>query len=98
MSALVAVFLPDGRVLALPPEQLRAALAAGAALGLGQHHEEAPLLSGAPERWVNSEELAALIGVHATTIEGMAKRQEIPSIRAGKALRFKVSEVEAALK
>ena len=96
-AALVAIFLPDGRVLALPPEQLRAALAAGEALGLAVT-ATAVANSTAPERWLNSEELAELIGIHSTTVEAMAKRDEIPSIRAGKALRFKLSEVETSIK
>jgi excisionase family DNA binding protein len=96
-AALVAIFLPDGRVLALPPETLRAALAAGEDLGLGQG--AALVVAGnTPERWLTSEELGALIGVHSTTVEGMARDKKIPSIRAGKALRFKLSEVEAAIK
>jgi excisionase family DNA binding protein len=96
MTDTVAIFLPDGRALALAPDALRAALAAGEALGLtaGVAHPTA----AAPERWLNSEELGRVIGVHSTTVEAMAKRDEIPSERFGKALRFKVSEVEAKIR
>ena len=92
---MVAIFLPDGRALALDPEALRAALAAGAAMGLVP---PVPTTTNTPERWLNSEELGGLLGLHSTTIEGMAKRGEIPHMRAGKALRFKASEVEAAIR
>jgi excisionase family DNA binding protein len=97
-AALVAIFLPDGRVMALPADQLRAALAAGEGLGLAAQVTTAAVQSATPERWLNSEELGELIGIHATTVEGMARAKTIPSIRAGKALRFKLSEVEAAIK
>jgi excisionase family DNA binding protein len=95
VTDMVAIFLPDGRALALAPEALRAALAAGAAMGLG-----AAVLATTttPERWLNSEELGGLLGIHSTTVEAMAKRSEIPHIRAGKALRFEASAVKAALK
>ncbi len=96
MTDLVAILLPDGRCLALAPEALRAALATGTAMGLAATTpaQDPPT----PERLLNSEELAALLGIHSTTVEGMAKRGEIPSIRAGKALRFEPSVVKAALK
>jgi len=95
VTALVAIILPDGRCLALAPEALRAALAAGEAFGLAATPPTKN--AAAPERWLTSEQIAELIGVHSTTVEAMAKRGEIPSIRAGKALRFKFSEVEAAI-
>jgi len=95
-ETLVAVLLPDGRCLALAPEALRAALAAGSALGLAAPPVAVPATT--TERWMNSEEIGELIGIHSTTVEGMAKRGEIPSMRAGKALRFKLSEVEAAIR
>lgn len=47
---------------------------------------------------MNSRELAALLKVGDTTVEGMAARGEIPSVRIGKALRFEVDAVLAALK
>jgi excisionase family DNA binding protein len=97
MSAMVAIPMPDGRWLALSPEGLRSALAAGEALGLAV---TAPVSPGntAPEGWMNSEELGELLGLHSTTIEAMAKAQKIPSIRVGKALRFEPSAVKAALR
>lgn len=97
-TAVVAVFLPDGRVLALAPEALRAALAAGEELGLATAGVSSAANSAAPERWLNSEELGELIGIHSTTVEAMARAETIPAIRAGKALRFEPSAVKAALK
>jgi excisionase family DNA binding protein len=95
-AALVVIPLPDGRWLGLSAEALQEALARGAALGLGAT-ATAPT-AATPERWLTSEELGALIGLHSTTVEAMSKRGEIPSMRAGKALRFKASEVEAAIR
>ena len=99
MADLVAIPLPDGRWLALPPDALRAALVAAAAMGLGPTAVLAPLPAGdPPERWIDSRELSALTGIGDTTLEAWAKSGRVPSIRAGKALRFKPSEVERALK
>lgn len=50
------------------------------------------------ERWLTSQEMAELTGIGSTTWEGLAKRGEIPHVRCGKALRFVLSEVRAALK
>lgn len=99
MSELVAIPLPDGRWVALPPDALRAGLAAAAALGLGAPGAPVPSPADAkPERWIDSRELAELTGIGDTTLEAWAKAGRVPSIRAGKALRFKASEVEWALK
>jgi excisionase family DNA binding protein len=96
-AALIAIFLPDGRVLALAPEALRAAVAAGAELGLGAV-EAVPVPTSTTERWLTSEELQAATGIHSTTWEARAKSGEIPCLRVGKSLRFKLSEVEAAIR
>jgi excisionase family DNA binding protein len=100
VSSLIAVPLPDGRWLALTPDALRAALDAALALGLGPSASPAgSTAAGASfERLVDSEELGKLLGVHSTTVEGLAKAGTIPSIRCGKALRFEPSTVKAALK
>jgi len=51
------------------------------------------------ERWLNSRELSELTGIGDTSLEAMARDNRIPSIRVGsRALRFKFSEVEAALR
>jgi len=100
MSDLVAVPLPDGRWIALAPEALHAALDRAVAMGLGGHTvgEMPPIAGHQPERWIDSRELAALTGIGDTTLEAWAKTGTVPSIRAGKALRFKASEVERALR
>jgi excisionase family DNA binding protein len=96
---LVAVPLPDGRWLALEPNALRTALEAAQALGLGSSGSPTNATgAGAPvEPLMDSEQLGKLFGVHATTLEGMAKSGKIPSIRCGKALRFEPSAVKAAM-
>jgi len=92
---MIAVPLPDGRWLALTREEFAAALARGAEMmGPAQ-----PAVIGGPiepERLVDSRGLAALLGVHDTTVEALAARGEIPSHRFGKALRFAPSDVLAA--
>jgi excisionase family DNA binding protein len=99
MSALVAVPLPDGRWIALPPEALREAVAAAAAMGLRVNAAPAGTADAATERLMNSEEIAELLGIHSTSVEAMAKAGTIPSIRVGaKALRFEPSAVKAALR
>jgi excisionase family DNA binding protein len=100
VANIVAVPLPDGRWLALPTEELAAALDRAAGLGLRANAFPAPLVVAGhtAERWLDSRELAELTGIHDTTLEGWAKSGAIPCLRAGKALRFKASEVEAALR
>lgn len=39
-------------------------------------------------------EVARILRLEATTVRGMAKRQEIPAIKVGKVWRFKRSEIE----
>ncbi len=95
---VVAVPLPDGRWLALPADVLSAGLARAASMGLGAASTVATGTNSSPEKWLTSEELQALTGVHSTTWEGKAKTGEVPHIRVGKSLRFVLSEVEAALK
>jgi excisionase family DNA binding protein len=99
-SELVAVPLPDGRWLALTPEALREALVAGGQLGLGKAGAapSAATVAPADEPLMNSEELGAVLGLHSTTVEGMAARGEIPSIRIGRALRFEPAAVKEALR
>jgi len=96
LNALLAIPLPDGRWIGLTPEAFASALEAGSALGLGP--ATTSIAAGPPEPLLNSEQMAALVGVHSTTIEAMAKRDEIPSVRIGKALRFEPSAVKAKLR
>jgi hypothetical protein len=97
-AALVAIILPDGRVLALAPEALRAALAAGAELGFGAVEAATVPASTTTERWLTSQELQAATSIHSTTWEARAKSGDAPCLRIGKSLRFKLSEIEAAIR
>jgi excisionase family DNA binding protein len=97
---VIAIPLPDGRWIALTPADFSAALAAAAEIVPAA----GPVPSGNPEvgscttgKLLTSAQMAELLNVHSTTVETMAHRSEIPSIRIGKALRFSPSEVVAAL-
>jgi excisionase family DNA binding protein len=97
--SLIAIPLPDGRWLALEPAELQLALIRGAEMGLSPAKTVPPPVPAATEeKLVNSRELAAIVGVGDTTLEAKAARGEIPSYRIGKALRFNVADVKAALK
>jgi len=101
VSNLVAIPLPDGRWIALAPDALREALDAAQSLGLAPAPPASSAINGGggiPERWLTSEQLQELTGIHSTTWESRAKSGEVPHRRVGKALRFKISEIEAALK
>lgn len=100
MSNLVAVPLPDGRWLALEPELLRQALDAAQSLGLGPAASSSPsaAASGLAEPWLTSEQLQGLTQINSTNWEARAAAGKVPCRRVGKLLRFKLSEVEAALK
>jgi hypothetical protein len=97
VSHLIAIPMPDGRWIALTPEALRDALEAARDLGLGATPAQAAVVGGGtPERWLDSQELEEATGVHSTTWEARAKTGEVPCLRTGKCVRFKLSEVEAA--
>jgi excisionase family DNA binding protein len=98
VSDRIALPLPDGRWIALTPETLREGL--DAARGFGLESNAAPVVpaNGVAERWLTSEELGELTSVHSTTWESKAKSGEVPHLRVGKSLRFRLSEVEAALR
>jgi excisionase family DNA binding protein len=84
------------RTALLTEAELRAGLVRAADMGLVKPTQN--VTSTVPsERWLNSRELAQLTGIGDTTLEQWAREERIPSIRAGKALRFKASAVEAAL-
>jgi excisionase family DNA binding protein len=94
-NAVIAFPLADGRWLALRKQEFDAALRRAADLNLNA--AATPVVATAPERLLNSRQLAAVTGVGDVTLEGLAKRGEIPSVRIGKALRFKPSAVLTAL-
>ena len=92
MSGQVIVPLPDGRWLGLSAEAFEEALRAGA--------EFAPPSPAAPvtsEPLLDAAGLAAALGVPQTWIEQAAREQRIPSIRAGRYVRFSRAAVEATL-
>lgn len=94
-TALLLIPLPDGRWLGLTPEELATGQQRATDLGLatGAGPSAAPTQPTSVERWLTSAELAELTGVGDTWWEGAAKREEVPHIRAGKFLRFRLSEV-----
>jgi len=94
-GVLVIVRLPDGGACALPLEQVTEGKIRAQQMGFGSTPAAAPAV--AEERWLDSRQLAAVTGIGDTTLEGLARTGVIPSLRAGKALRFKLSEVEKAL-
>ena len=53
---------------------------------------------GAGEQNISADALAALLGVSIWTVYRLAKAGGIPFIKVGQQLRFKLSEVETALK
>jgi hypothetical protein len=89
MSAdIVLIPLGAAGVLELPREVYERHLVA----------PRAPMPAAAPEKWLNSRQLAELTGIGDVTLEQMAARGDIPCIRAGKALRFLASEVLFSLR
>ncbi len=48
----------------------------------------------AEERWVNVEEVATHLGVTKDTIYRWIDKQDFPAHRAGRLLRFKLSEID----
>ena len=96
------VLLPFDRerlVFTLP--EIATARRRAAELGL---NAEAPGNAGAgrpgdtAERWLTSKQLAEITGVGDVWWEQAAKSGRVPSIRAGKALRFRLSEVAGFLR
>ena len=92
MSEKVLIPVPGMGVLMLDAEQIKEALRAGA--------EFAPPPPAAPvtsEPLLDAAGLAAALGVPQTWIEQAAREQRIPSIRAGRYVRFSRAAVEATL-
>lgn len=96
MADVLVLPLPDGGCIALDTVALAAARARAAELGFGRAQTAEPSAASG-ERWLTSQELAAATGIGDTTWEALAKRGEVPHLRCGKALRFLLSEVRAAL-
>ena len=47
-----------------------------------------------PERLIDSEEAAAIIGIHPKTLQKMARRGQIRGLHVGKLWRFRASTIE----
>ena len=50
--------------------------------------------SAAPEPLIDSEEAAAIIGIHPKTLQKMARRGEIRGVHVGKLWRFRASTID----
>ena len=92
MPDRVIIPMPGIGTLVLDSETYRAGLHEGAALN-PMSQEPA-----ADESLLDSEQLAAVLGVPATWIEQAARESRIPSLRIGRRRRFRRSEVEAAVR
>jgi len=88
----VAIPLPDGRWIALELEVLQDALQAGAVL----FGHPAAQLKGDGEPLLKAAELASLLGVPVSRLESAARQGRIPTVRVGRYVRFRRSEVERA--
>jgi excisionase family DNA binding protein len=53
-----------------------------------------PRGSFVPERLIDSDEAAAIIGIHPKTLQRMARRGVIRGIRVGKLWRFRASAID----
>ncbi len=95
-EVLVLIALPDGSVGAFPLAETVQARLRAADLGFGAG--PAPALASVPaERLLDSRQLADLLGVGDTWLEGAAAAGKIPCFRIGRYLRFQPSAVKAAL-
>lgn len=50
-----------------------------------------------PERLIDSEEAAAIIGIHPKTLQKMARRGQIRGVHVGKLWRFRASIIEEGI-
>lgn len=55
-------------------------------------------MTNEPEKWVNIEDIAEYLSVSKDTIRSWIKKGTIPYTRAGKAFKFRKSEVDEYLK
>jgi excisionase family DNA binding protein len=95
MTDRVLVPLPDGRWLALAPDTFAAGLAAGAAAMTAQ--SPSGPAKQPDEGLVDAGELAQLLSLPKSCVYEKARASEIPSVRVGKHVRFRPSQVLAAL-
>ena len=94
MGDRIVVGLPDGRWLAMDQEAFELAVRAGSDL-VGAPATDQPL---ADTRLLTSEQIAEQLSVPATWVEEAARRGDIPSIRAGRYVRFSFADVLHTLK
>ena len=97
---VIGIPLGDGTWIALEATALAAARRRAGELGLtpAPVSNTAPAASSMVERWLDSREMAAATGISDGWWEGAAKRGEVPHMRAGKHLRFRLSDVAGVLK
>jgi hypothetical protein len=82
--------------IVLSPQQFRDALQRGQGLAeYAQNLQQAP--AGAEDRVLDAEGMEAATGIPATWFLEQARQRRIPHIRAGKYVRFRLSEVLSAL-
>lgn len=94
-----AVLIPYGPgYLQLTPAEYRDIVSRGLVPSLAAVVGAEGNSSQEAERWLTSHELAAITGVGDTWWEGAAKRREVPHLRIGKALRFRLSELTEVLR
>jgi excisionase family DNA binding protein len=93
----IVLTLPDGTAGAFAAPAVVQARVDAATLGFASA-TAAGAPAGCPERWLTSQELAAATGVNDTKWEALARAGRVPCLKVGKAVRFKLSEVEAAIR
>jgi hypothetical protein len=93
MADRIFVPLPDRRWLALDRETFDSDLAAGAEL----FPQEAPPAAPSGPRLLTNEQLGFQLNIPATWLEDAARRDEVPSVRIGKYVRFDPDEVLSSL-
>lgn len=95
MTETILVPLPDGSWLALDRELLDRALLRGAEV-MGR--PAAPAVpQSADEHLLDAAGLATCLNVPVTWIEQSARDGRIPSVRVGRRVRFRRTDVEAAI-
>lgn len=82
---------PNGAMgLMLPPELLEAVARRIAELVVAD-------LGGSAEQWVDADGAAAHVGMSRKALYGAAAEGRLPAHRIGKTMRFRLSELDAAL-
>ena len=49
-------------------------------------------------RWLSPREVAEVFGVHSDTIYKLVAEDRVPHLRVGRAIRFRLEDIEAALR